>query len=486
MPTPATQPEVKEATHAQHIAGALLPVHGFVLLGVAGMCQLNGQPMWRVAAAGGVGLVDIVLGFALLRAHGSLAWAGLARALVVGPLLATALVRPFPALAAFQIVASAALIALLFGAAGKARIALGSIVLAIACVATPALALFAGNGELNLSAALMRAAGQIKPLPSNVVAGESASYTVTVPNLRWHLRSDSLAKRDNPLSDRWLIRPDLDAHVLIIAEHVPGSIVPIDPYTDQVLENARKAASRFEIVSREPLASQATRARVVRARATVSRLDIQYCFAVFSSYDRGFQVVAFAPEKSFDKARADIDAIIASFRMPRDATDPLPPPDVEPASAGHVTGIEAPYSLDAANDRWHLRKADAVKKDNPIIDRWLVRYETDAHLFVIAEQVPGAVLDVDRYADAVLGNLRERSSEVEIVGREPISAGAMQGRLMHLRAKVEGKDVEYLYGLYASRDRGFQVVAFAGKTLFPSVEQDLRAMIKSFKYTAEK
>lgn len=480
------QPEVKEATHAQHIAGALLPIHGFVLLGVAGMCHLTGQPIWRVASAGAVGVLDVVLGLILLRSHAGLASAGLARALIVGPLLATALVRPFPALAAFQIVASAALIALLLGAAGKARIALGSIVLAVACVATPALALFAGNGEFNLSAALMRAAGQIKPLPSNVVAGESASYTVTVPSMRWHMRSESLAKRDNPLSDRWLIRPDLDAHVLIIAEHVPGSIVPIDPYTDQVLDNARKAASRFEIMSREPLATQAARARVVRAHATVSRLDIQYCFAVFAAYDRGFQVVAFAPENSFEKARADIDAIIASFRMPRDATEPLPPPDVEPAAAGHVTGIDAPWSLDAANDRWHLRKSDAVKKDNPIIDRWLVRYESDAHVFVIAEHVPGAVLDVDRYADAVVGNLRERSSEVEIVGREPITAGVTQGRLMHLRARVEGKEVEYLYGLYASRDRGFQVVAFASKTLFPAVEQDLRATIKSFKYPAEK
>ncbi len=484
MQNSATQAVHEEPPPAQRVAGALLPIHGLMLVAVAGLCQLDGQPAWRALAVLGAAVVDVAIGITLLRVHRNIVWLGAARALLLGAALAALLARSFPVISALQGLAAIALLVLLFGRAGRARIAVGTVALALVCLATPAIALSAGMGGFDLSAAILRTAGQIRPLPSPTVVGKSAAWSLSVPNLRWHLRAEHLAQRDNPLADRWLIRPDLDAHLIVIAEHVPGSIVPIDPYTDQIVDNARKAASSFEIVSREPYPAQPSRGRLVRARARVSNLDLLYCFAVFAAYDRGFQVVAFAPERSFERARADFDAIIASFRMPREATDPAPPQDVEPAAAGRVTGLDAPYAIEAPSDRWHLRKADAVRKDNPIIDRWLVRYESDAHVFVISEQVPGAALDVDRYADAVMGNLRERSTEVEIVSRDPITAGTTQGRLIHLRATLQDKQVEYLYGVFAAQDRGFQVVAFAARSLFPAVEQDLRKTVASFRYPA--
>jgi hypothetical protein len=50
--------------------------------------------------------------------------------------------------------------------------------------------------------------------------GDKFDYCVQVPSRDWYLRPAAAARKTNPLSDRWLMRPDYGAHVMIIGEQV--------------------------------------------------------------------------------------------------------------------------------------------------------------------------------------------------------------------------------------------------------------------------
>ena len=189
----------------------------------------------------------------------------------------------------------------------------------------------------------------------------------------------------------------------------------------------------------------------------------------------------FAPAKSFDKVAAELEQMISGFQLPQDVVNPPAPADVEPAPVGRLVGVAFPYSVDAPSDRWHLRKADVVRKENPLIDRWMVRYDRDAHLFVVAEHAPGAVLPIEAYADAVLQNLRERSKDLNVVAREPMAWDPQHTRLMRLSTTVESKQIEYWFAVVVAPERGFQIAGFAARTLFPAVDQELRQAVESFR-----
>jgi hypothetical protein len=393
-------------------------------------------------------------------------------------------VKTDPIAAVFQVAASTGMLLLLIGEAKKARLLVGSIVFGLYLAVASASLLLVTAGKLPFAAMVLKATGAIEPLSSTTVTGQAVRYSLKLPDDRWYLRKDSLAKKDNPLADRWLIRPDIDGHILVIAEHVPGAVVPLEPYADEVLQNAKKAASKFSLKSRGPIPGRAEHGRIMRATATVDKLDLEYMFGVYAAYDRGFQVVAFAPAKSFDKIAADFEKMITSFELPPEAIDPPAPPEVEPAPVGHLIGVAFPYTIDAPSDRWHLRKADVVRKENPLIDRWMARYDKDAHVFVVAEHAPGSILPIEAYADAVLQNMRERSTDLKVISREPMAWDPQHTRLMRLSSTIEGKAIEYWFAAIVAQDRGFQVAGFAAATLFPGMDKEIRQAVESFRLPA--
>jgi hypothetical protein len=471
-----------KASVGQRIAGLLLILNAALLLVEAGLSPLlpdTGGP--RSSMFLGSALLDVVIGVSLLLGHRKLALLGVVRSALGVAVFGVLYVKTAPLAAVFQALASTGLLLLLIGNARTARMVIGSVIFGIYLMMASLSLVFVATGQLPIAALLLRATGAISPLASPRITGTTVPYVLTAPEHGWYLRKEALAKKHNPLSDRWLTRPDTDAHLMILAEHVPGAIVPMEAYTDEVIQNAKKASQRFTVKSREVIASNPEHGRIVRATATVKELELEYVFGVFAAYDRGFQLVGFGPAKSFSKVSREMEAMIASFELPPEVLNPPPPKEVETLAAGHVLGVSFPYSLDAPNDHWHLRKAEVVRTENPLIDRWLVRYDRDAHVFVVAEHVPGTNLPIDAYTDAVLQNLRERSKDLVMVSREPMAIDSHHARLMHLKATVEGKPIEYLFATYVAPERGFQVAGFAAASLFASVESELRQTVESFR-----
>ncbi|MBI5532537.1 MAG: hypothetical protein HY898_07470 [Deltaproteobacteria bacterium] len=481
-PANTPRPDRNKATLGQRIAGALLILNAVFLLAQATLTPFlpdAGGP--RPGMFLGSALLDIAIGITLLVGNRKLATLAIIRA-ALGLVVFTALyVMTDPLAAVFQVAASTGMLLLLIGDAKKARLLVGSIVFGLYLAVASASLLLVTAGKLPLAALVLKATGAIEPIPSKTVTGHAVRYSLKLPDDRWFVRKDSLAKKDNPLADRWLIRPDIDAHILVIAEHVPGAVVPLDPYTDEVLNNAKKASTKFSLKHRAAIEGRAEQARVARVTATVDKLDLEYMFGVYAAYDRGFQVVAFAPAKSFDKIAGDFEKMITSFELPPEVIDPPVPAEVEPAPVGHLIGVSFPYTLEAPSDRWHLRKADVVRKENPLIDRWMVRHEKDAHVFVVAEHAPGSVLPIEAYTDAVLQNLRERSSDLKVISREPMAWDPQHTRLMRLSSTIDGKAIEYWFAAIVAQDRGFQVAGFTAATLFPGMDKEIRQAVESFR-----
>jgi len=54
------------------------------------------------------------------------------------------------------------------------------------------------------------------------------------------------------------------------------------------------------------------------------------------------------------------------------------------------------------------------------------------------------------------------------------------GAMLHLRGHAKTMDLEYYRGVFADKNHGYQVVAFATPQSFARVEPELAAMVRSF------
>lgn len=94
--------------------------------------------------------------------------------------------------------------------------------------------------------------------------------------------------------------------------------------------------------------------------------------------------------------------------------------------------------------------------------------------------MPGGVIEVDKYADAITENIKKGGTG-ELISREPSKSQPKIGRILHAKVMVQDQSLEYLYGLFAEGSRAFQVVAFASAATFGKSEADFRKAIESFK-----
>jgi hypothetical protein len=103
-------------------------------------------------------------------------------------------------------------------------------------------------------------------------------------------------------------------------------------------------------------------------------------------------------------------------------------------------------------------------------------------VIVIAERVdPDVIVDMDRFAEVVLGNARQAASDFRMVDRLQLPA---RGLLLHTQATVGGLAIESYYGLFAQEPWIFQVVAFSNAQQFSSVAPELATVISSFQAPA--
>ncbi|MDI1444808.1 hypothetical protein [Polyangium sp. 6x1] len=486
---PLGEPPVLRApdavTPAQRIAGGLLIVNAALVLIEAAFLPSDPDPTPLTSPGRSIlpAIIDIVIGISLLSNNRKfLPWAivRVAFGLVV---LTALLAFKDPFLAVMQVVVSGSFLLLLIGDAGKPRMAVGGALFGLYALIS-VLGLSATlTGTNPIAGLIWTARGDIETAPAGVVTGNASHYRLRAPSDRWHLRKPEAAKKDNPLADRWISRPDLDAHVIVIAEKVPGMLVLPEALADAVIKNAKLAATTFELVGRAPLRTHPENGRMVHTRSKTSGIEIESLTGVVATYEHGYQILAFAPKKAFAEAEPDLRAFVESFELPTDEKPGLPA-DAEALPPGKLKGVAADYTLTPPSEVWALRKPEAAKKDNPLADRWLVRPDKDAHIFVVAEHAPGAVVDLEKYVDAVASSVLDRMHGT-IDAREPLRTDPKNARLLHVRADTEEMKLEYYYGLFARGDRAFQVIAFARAEVFPSVKDELLKAIEAFEMPPE-
>jgi hypothetical protein len=481
LPGPLPPPRrTDRATLGQRIAGGLLVANALMVLTETILLQRRPGAASLPAPAGSIpSILDVIIGVALLSGTGgavatvAMIRLGLGLVLLGGVFAFTDPFRIVP-----LILVCSALFLLLLKDASKLRIAVAGAgfglytLLWLAGISAELL------GHHPLAALIQVSQGDIDSRPAGVVTGEAEPYRLKAPSDRWHLRKPEKAHKDNPLADRWLTRPDVDAHVMVIVETMPGSMVNLDKLVEVVLDNARKSAASFEMISQEPLRAYPEQGRLLHTRTRTNGLDVEYYYGVIATYEHAYQVVGFSSQQIFPEVEGELRAAVESFELP--ATAQALPPDVEAAPAGRIEGVAQRYSLTAPNEKWHLRKEAAAKQDNPLADRWLTRPDSQAHIMVIAEQVPGAKVSVEAYADAVAAAVKTGNPNAEVLGREPLRTGDKSGLVLHVKASTNGLPIESYYGAFAYGDVAFQVIGFAEQSVFPSVQGELLQIIESF------
>ena len=61
-------------------------------------------------------------------------------------------------------------------------------------------------------------AGSDLPPGAGRLVGNAAPYAITAPSPRWIAATPAQMAQQNPDSDRWIARPDVDAHVTVLLE----------------------------------------------------------------------------------------------------------------------------------------------------------------------------------------------------------------------------------------------------------------------------
>lgn len=476
-----------QAGLAHRIAGGVLILNALLVLAWVGLApatpQAGGDPFM---AAGGVGsilpaIIDLAIGASLLR--GSTALAPWAMLRCVGGLALSAVVYASknPLAVVQQAVLTGAIIALLVGRAGPARTAVaGSLAGLSLILELLGIAVVAG-GSNPIGSVMMALSGDIELTPVEHVTGRTAAYELTFPKGSWYRRNQAVVARDNPTADLWFVRPDRDAHVIVVAEHAPGNFIPIDAYTDAILEHLKKDSGAARITARGAWPLFGDRGRLVNAASTTKEgLSIEWRYALVTVYERAYYIVGFANRDAMPQVDAEIRSIIDSLKLPEAVQNGVPA-DVEPEKVTTVQGTLLPYTLTAPDAFWHLRKADVVKAENPIIDRWLTRSELGAHLLVVAEQgEPGANVQLSLYTDNVLEAARQGTSRFQVLGRTSWARFPDDGTRARVSLTRDGVDLEYDYAFHVHGNRAYQLVGFATKPSYPSVKEALSALIDSF------
>ena len=471
------KPEPTDASAAQRLAGALLLVNAALVLLSAALdpesLKIAGLSRGPLSV-----ILDLVVGVSLVAGSRKLVVLGIVR-VVLGMVLFVGLMAAKGEVFASVVQAglSTSLLLLLIGQAGRVRIIVAAVL--FSSYAAIALAGLYGlsTGRDVIQQAKYVLGGETEPAPADLT-GVRHDYHVRLPSDAWRLRTTAAAHRDNPLSDRWLVRPDLDAHVLIVAEEAPGNLIVADDYADVITENLRKAAATFDRQSRGPLKQYPDKGRIIRAKARMDNLDIEYLVATVGDYGRAYQLVGFASRTTFARAEPDIRAILESFTLP--ATAAPPPTDVEPGPAHRVTGVETPYTLTSATDHWYVRKADVARADNPIADRWLVRPDLDTHILVIPEDVDPNGHESRQFFEnlraAILGN----SPNAVFSEPTPLTPDSKDRQTFHVTVEKETMTMEFDYVLVVAGERAYQILGFARKEVYPTVADEMKAILASF------
>ncbi|MCY1059805.1 hypothetical protein [Nannocystis sp. SCPEA4] len=460
-----------DASTGHRVAGALMIVNALLVLLESIWLPAPAQTALPQPSFSVTALVDVALGVSLLSGSAAAVKFSLVR-VGLGLLCFTAidLVTGEWLAAGMQVAVSVAFLLLLVGRAGKLRIAGAGLLfgLYVAVEALGAYIILSGNNPI--AHTVLRASGELADEPAGEVAGEHLDYRLRAPGDRWYLRTSEAARRDNPLADRWLVRPELDAHIIVIAESIPGVMVSLAPMVDAVVANMRSAVPTVELLDDSALPRLPDTGRLLRLHATVDGHNVDYLVGIVAAHGAAYQIIGWTRTNNFAAVRDELMAAIDSFTLP--AGSELP-------GAGRVVGAAAPYAITAPSERWVAASPEQQAQQNPDVDRWLMRPDVDAHLTVtlvpLDEATTAAAL-----AQQLPGAMRSAWPTATFSPDEPFTGTHAGGQILHASVTGPGGAVEADFAIYVVGLRAFHVVALAPTPAYPGVADELRRAILSF------
>ncbi len=266
----------------------------------------------------GPAVFDVLIGASLVQGNTKYQPWAIVRA-VAGAVIWTALSlsNGERLVAALQVLVSASLLGLLIGQAGRARIVASCLAFGLYGVFELLGIVALTTGVNPLASMTMQLSGDLEPEAAGPVRGVAFDYTVTAPASTWHLYKAEVMRQNNPMADRWLVRPDLDAHVLVIAEQLePGMTLPLKNLSKVVLENARKAAPDLVVIEDGPMANRD--GWLLRYRGTTGGIGMEFYVGLYAHGRYVVQAQGFAAQKGFPAAMPEIERAVGSLELPRD------------------------------------------------------------------------------------------------------------------------------------------------------------------------
>lgn len=292
-------------TAGSRIAGAILLANAACVLVEVALSA--GKPAGGFNPLGSI-IVDVIAGGALLAGKPKAKHIGLFRiglgAVIFGGLMAA---KGEFFLMGLQLVFSASLALLIVGAPARARIAVASVMAGFVFLFEAAGLVALGTGSNPLAAALMRMKGEASPI-AGTVQGTKLDYCFEVPP-GWYLRAPEAAHRNQAASDLWLVKPELDAHVIVLAESLDRTVSQ-ERLEEVVVGQMQKSLQDFKLLGKSPLPG----GNVLRARGRAKELDLEYLRGVFAWQNRALQLVAFARPEAFARVEPDLQGMMRSFR----------------------------------------------------------------------------------------------------------------------------------------------------------------------------
>lgn len=207
------------------------------------------------------------------------------------------------------------------GGAASAPLVMVMIIAALAAIAIPSFQRYVARAQAlqapaaGAGATSPEAAGDPRAADApGTVRGSRFDWTLTLPGPKWELIPDAQARQQNRMADRWITRPDLDAHVMVIAENLGGQALSLDDFAKTVLGNARGHAKQFRVLGDQAIPG----GRLIEARSVVDKgFALTQFWGLFLSNGNAYQVYGFAPQSSYDRAKPELVAAIQSFAPPR-------------------------------------------------------------------------------------------------------------------------------------------------------------------------
>ncbi|HEX7181719.1 MAG TPA: hypothetical protein VF756_07740 [Thermoanaerobaculia bacterium] len=291
------------------IAGGILVLNAIALMAGGQMTAIGGGSR-RIGSV----VIDVILGIMVMIGNeGALKWTKIR--VVLGAVIFTGILIAQGDMASmvFQIAFSAAILTLLIGEARGLRLGLG---LSAAAFYFVVAVLGMGQGFFTRMTLKSQVAGD----PVTRVEGDYLKYHLTMPaNQQWYLRETEAARKDNPVVDIWLVRPDSDAHVITIVEELEDEDgaydISLDDYTEAVIQNGRASSSEFQVVEQSTLA-RPVYGKMLHTVSVVDGLNVETYYGLFVHDNKAYQIMAFAEKDSFPSLKGELKQAIDSFELP--------------------------------------------------------------------------------------------------------------------------------------------------------------------------